>query len=608
MKGWNGYVLRIDLARKKHAVEPLDASIALNYLGGRGLAVKVLWDELKPGVDPLSPANKLVLATGPLTGLPLPSSGKMVIASKSPLTNGYGDGNIGTRAAVHLRKAGYDLVIFEGASDKPVYVYIENGRVEFRDASEYWGLATHETEKKLLEEHGKDVGVLCIGPAGENLVRYATVISQEGRSAGRPGMGAVMGSKKLKAIVLKGTKEIELAKPEELKEAAQQAYAQLTKSTMYEFWLRQGTMMTIAWSQENSVLPTNNFSEGLFDYADKISGDVMEKMEVKRRGCPYCNMICGHVVKCQLGESELDYENVAMLGSNIGIGDLDKVSCLNLKADLYGVDTISLGNAIGFYMEATEKGAVPKDEGLEWGDFQGAMQLVDDIAYRRGKGDLLAEGVRRASEKLGNDSYKYAMHVKGLEVSAYDCHAAPGMALAYATSSIGAHHKDAWVISWEVKVGRLEYTKDKVMKVIEFQRVRGGIFESLTTCRLPWIELGLEVEWYVKFLNAATGQSYTIDDLYAVADRIYALIRSFWIREYGGWSREYDYPPPKWFEQPLQKGPYKGTTLDREKFDAMLSWYYKERGWNEQGVPTKETLEKLGLGDVAATLSQYASL
>ncbi|MCD6340394.1 MAG: aldehyde ferredoxin oxidoreductase C-terminal domain-containing protein, partial [Desulfurococcales archaeon] len=249
------------------------------------------------------------------------------------------------------------------------------------------------------------------------------------------------------------------------------------------------------------------------------------------------------------------------------------------------------------------------DEKIEWGDYKKYKELIEDIAYRRGIGDLLAEGTKRISEKIKGDSWKWAMNVKGLEISAYDCHAAPAMALAYSTSPIGAHHKDAWVIAWEVKVGRLEYTKEKVEKVVELQRIRGGIFESLVSCRLPWIELGLKLDYYVRLFKTATGVAMTLDDFYKVADRIYALIRAFWVREYGGkWDRTMDYPPARWFEEPLTKGPLKGAHIDRDKYDEMLSWYYELRGWDERGIPKKSTLESLGLSDVANELENYVKL
>ncbi|MEM0007402.1 MAG: aldehyde ferredoxin oxidoreductase family protein [Candidatus Bathyarchaeia archaeon] len=608
MYGWNGKFLRINLTKQKAVIKEYDSVFARNFLGGRGFAAKILWDELKPGVDPFSPENRLIFAAGPLTGFALPSSGKMVVAAKSPLTSGYGDGNIGTYAAVQLRKAGYDAVIIEGKAEGPTVLLIEDNMIEFLDAEELWGLNAFETEDRLRGTYGTTAGILVIGQGGENLVRFANIVSQKGRGGGRSGMGAVMGSKNLKAVVIVGSGELQAAYPKDLKELGAEAYREVLTKPNYAFWKRQGTMMVIEWSQENSVLPTYNFSEGVFEDGEAIGGFFMEKIKSSQKGCPNCNMTCGNVVKdADRKESELDYENVAMLGSNIGVGDLKKVAVLNRLADEFGLDTISLGNAIGFAMEASENGLI--SEKIPWGNYKAARALIEDIAYKRGIGATLAEGVRFAAEKIGGNSSRWAMHVKGLEISAYDCHAAPAMALSYATSPIGAHHKDAWIISWEVKVGRGRYSEEKVDKVIELQRIRGGFFECATVCRFPWVELGFELEWYPKFLHAVTGFEISWDELNLIADRVYNLIRAFWIREYGrNWSREMDFPPARWFEEPLTKGNLKGAKLDRAKYEVMLNMYYRKRGWDERGIPTKTTLEKLGLKDVAKQLKKRVKL
>jgi len=620
MKGWWGRILRVDLTNNKVWVQEYSPEVAKNFIGGRGLAAWILWNEAK-NVDPLVPENKLVFASGPFNGLPTPSGGKMVIAAKSPLTGGYGDGNLGTMATVHLRKAGYDALVVEGKAKKPVYLYIEDDNVSILSAEGLWGKTTFETEKELKEIHGKNVGVLSIGPGGENLVKYAVVISQEGRAAGRPGMGAVMGSKKLKAVVIKGTKEIPVADKEKLRKLSQEAYNAILNSPGYPFWHRQGTMAAVEWTNENSALPTRNFSDGSFEFARSIDGYTMEGMKVNQRGCPYCNMPCGNVVLDAEGqESELDYENVALLGSNLGIGKLNEVSVLNRIADEMGLDTISLGVSISYVMEAKEKGIIKDDDAPEFGDFKKAKQLALDIAYRRGElGNLAAEGVKAMSEKLG--AKDFAMHVKGLEVSGYNCYIYPAMALAYGTSSIGAHHKEAWVIAWEIGTAPIEgekaqkveykitYDPEKAAKVVELQRLRGGLFEMLTACRLPWVEVGLSLDYYPKLLEAITGVKYTWDDLYKAADRVYALMRAYWVREFNGnWSREMDYPPERWFKEGLKSGPYKGQHLEKDKYDALLSEYYKLRGWDERGIPKKETLKELGLEFVIPELEKVTKL
>lgn len=607
MNGWWGKVLYVNLTSKQVKEITLDPSVYLEYLGGRGLAIRLLWDLNPIGVDPFSPYNHLVIANGPLSSLPAPSSGKIQVATKSPLTLGYGDGNLGSMASFHLKRSGYDAIVVTGASRKPVYLYIENEKVEFRDAEDLWGLDTFTAEDKLIREHGRNVGILLIGPAGENLVRYATIISQKGRSGGRPGVGAVMGSKKLKAIVVKGSKEPPIANKEEFRKIAEEAYEKIMKSDNYDFWIRQGTMATIVWSQQNSVLPTRNFREGVWEEYESISGDLMEKIKIARRGCPFCNMQCGNVILDDSSEeSELDYENVAMLGSNILLSDLRRVGEINKLADKMGLDTISLGNSLGFYMEASERKLV--EEKLEWGDYREIKRLVIDISHRRGLGAFLAEGVMRMSRSLGREAREFAVHVKGLEVSAYDCHAAPAMALAYGTSPIGAHHKDAWIIAFEVRTDRFGYTREKVERLVFLQDMRGGMFESLTTCRLPWVEVALDLEYYPKLLTAATGVTWTLEDIRVVANRIYSLIRAYWIREHGDWSREMDYAPIRWFKHPLTKGPYTGMKLDFDKYNKMLDMYYEMRGWGERGIPRKETLQKLKLDYVIPVLEKIVEL
>jgi aldehyde:ferredoxin oxidoreductase len=608
MYGWNGKLLRVDLTRRKAVPQKYNAEFAKSFLGGRGFAAKILWDQLKPGLDPLSPENLLILVAGPLTAFSLPSSGKLLIAAKSPLTRGYGDGNIGTQAAVQMRRAGYDGIIINGRASKPTILHIQDDKTELVDARDYWGEGTFQTERRLKNEYSTSTGVVSIGQGGENQVKFANLISQEGRGGGRPGMGAVMGSKNLKAVAIRGIKTIQAKDPDAMRALGLEAYREVLAKPNFDFWKRQGTMCTHEWCQENSCLPTHNFREGVFKEADQIGGFAMEKIKINNRGCPHCNMTCGNIVEDSATlPSELDYENVAMLGSNIGLGNLKELATLNRLADDYGIDTISLGNAIGFAMEASEKGLI--DYKIEWGDFKEARILAENIVFKRGLGAILAEGVRSASEKVGGDSARWAMQIKGLEISGYDCHTTPGMALSYATCSIGAHHKDAWVISWEVSAGRENYDEAKVDKVIELQRLRGGVFECFTTCRLPWVEVGFELDWYPKFLKAATGLNITMNELFTIADRVFSLIRAFWVREYGtDWNRNMDIPPARWFEEPIKQGPLKGSVLDRGKYVNMLQIYYRKRGWDNQGIPTKATLKRLGLENVSQELQGYVNL
>lgn len=390
MAGYAGKILRVNLTNRKITIEDISDQMKEKFLGGRGFAVKILWDEVK-GVDPLSEDNKIVFATGPLTGLPLPSSGKMVIATKSPLTGGYGDSNIGSRASVHLKKAGYDVLVVEGCSEHPCYLLIEDHKVEILDAKDLWGKNTFKVQDILEERHDKNTGILLIGPAGENGVRFANLISQKGRAAGRVGIGAAMGSKHLKAIVLKGSSEIPIFNEKRLKALGKEAWAHIKTKENYDIWTRQGTMMVIEWANSICALPTYNFREGTFKFANQIDGYTTEKIRVGRQGCPNCNARCGIVVRdAEGGNAELDYENVTMLGSNIGISKLGEAAALNRLADEYGLDTISLGGNLAFLMEASEKGLI--DEKLAWGDFDGCKRVIADILNNRKLGQIVYGG------------------------------------------------------------------------------------------------------------------------------------------------------------------------------------------------------------------------
>lgn len=595
-------LLRVDLTNQSVSSEEINQDTVRQFIGGRGIAAKLLWEELDPGIDPLGPENKLILAAGPLTGLPLPSSGKLVIAGKSPSTCGYGDGNIGSSSAVQLRKAGYDIVVLEGEATTPTRIHLDDQGVAFLDAQEMWGESTFEKERFLTDEYGEGVGRLVTGPGGENRVRFSTVISQNGRAGGRTGMGAVMGSKQLAAISVTGNGSLPIENEDQLRTLAGKAYTAIQEKDEYDFWVRQGTMQAFRWCQVNSTLPTRNFSEGEFEGADGVDGYSMERHKTTREGCPNCNMQCGNVIEDYDGKSaELDYENVAMLGPNLGIDDIRQVGVLNRMCDKFGLDTISAGSSLAFAIECSNRGLI--EEELSFGDFDGARNLLEEITYRNGLGDELAEGTKRFSESLGNGAEDWAMHVKGLEISAYDCHTLPGMALAYGTCSIGAHHKDSWLISWELAHERDSYGDGKIEELIEQQRKRGGAFESFTTCRLPWIEVGFSLDWYEDFFEAATGIDMDWDDFDQVGDRIYSLIRSQLVREYGDqWEIEQDFPPNRWFDDPLTKGKFAGSTLDREKYRDMLKRYYSRRGWDELGRPTRDTLDRLGLRQVAAEL------
>jgi len=611
MDGWTGQFLRVDLTAQTSRVETFSEQFAHTWIGGRGFAAKILYDELRPGIDPLGPDNKLVVAVGPISGIPAPNTGKTIVAAKSPATGGYGDGNLGTRVTDQLRKAGYDALIVEGRADRPTLLSIDDDRAEFLPADEVWGKGTLETNDWIYARYGKGVGVLNIGPGGENLVRFAVIRSMEGRSGGRPGMGAVMGSKLLKAIVVKGSKPIPQAFPAAMKALGRDDLRTVHKVDIEHAWSMQGTNATMAWCNEVAALPVHNFRMTHHPEAWKVDGERINAARVATYGCPNCTMRCGIAIPDTEGrESEVDYENVGMLGPNLGIYDLPSVGTLNYLCDEYGLDTISAGNVLGFYADAIDHGAAAGD--LRFGDAAGFIKVLRQIAYREGEvGNLLAEGALRASRVIGHGSGAYAMQVKGLEISAYNCKFIPGMALAYGVSPIGAHHKDSWVITYEIgQTPRESYGRDKAQKVVDLQRIRGGLFESIVACRFPWVELGWSLEHYPTYFNTITGLDFALEDFWAISDRIYAIMKLFWLREHPTTNRRDDYPPDVWFDPANADadGPIAGRCLEYGKYDELLGHYYDIRGYDERGIPTRATLDRLGLAAEGAVAELVARL
>ena len=611
MLGWTGRILRVNLTTKAHRSEPFSEAFAKTWVGGRGFAVKILFDELKPGIDPLGPENKLIVALGPISGIPAPNTGKAVVAAKSPLTGFYGDGNLGTRVTEQLRKAGYDALIIEGRAERPTLLYIEDDTVEFLPADEVWGKGTFATNDWIYATYGKGVGVLNIGQGGENGVRYATIRSMEGRSGGRPGMGAVMGSKLLKAIVVKGTKPIPQADPAGMKAVGTADLKMVHQIDKDTGWSRQSTTGVLAWCNEVAGLPVQNFRKTSHTEAWKIDGQRLDEARVATYGCPSCTMRCGITVHDKEGhESELDYENVGLLGANLNIFELDQVGSLNYLCDDYGLDTMSAGCTLSFYADAIAHGATTGD--FAFGDAERAKELLGLAARREGTvGNLLADGTLRMAKAFGHGAESYAMQVKGLEVAAYNCKFIPGMALAFGVAAIGAHHREAWIITFELKnTTRDSYGPEKAAKVIELQRIRGGMFESIVACRFPWIELGWELSNYPKYFNLVTGLDWTLDDMWALADRVYAMIKLHYLREFPNVTRKDDYPPAVWFDAANAdtEGPIAHMHLDPEKYDGLLQHYYDQRGYDRRGIPTRKLLEQLGLSREADEAARYATL
>ena len=603
MFGYGGKILRVNLSDGRIVISPLPEKLAKEYLGGRGFTARILYDELKPGIEPFSIDNKVVIASGPLCGIFLPAGGKLTFASKSPATNSYGDSNVGGHLAAEMKYAGYDVIIIEGKAKDPSYIYIKNDKVEIRDASKYWGKGAITSEKMLKDDLGKEFEIAVIGPAGENRIKYACISHDFGRQAGRTGIGAVMGSKNLKAVAVNGTKSLKLADPDKLMAVSKQAFADCIKHPSWKLWHDQGTASVVNWSNQQGSFPTRNFQSGHFKDYPNISGDVMLKETiVTHKACFGCPMSCGQYARTRKAGKTYhvegpEYETAAMIGGDCAIGNITDLTYANWLCDELGIDTISGGSVAAFAMECYDKGIITKNDtgGMEWkfGDINAFEKIMNMICYRQGIGDILAEGVKSAAEHLGKGSDKFAMQVKGLEISGYESRKAPAMLLAYMTCDIGAHHNRAWAITHDIQFGR-DKIEGKAKRVIELQHIR-PIFDMLGCCRLQWVELELSLNYYPQFLAAANGINITWDELMKASERVWNLTRLFLVREHEGFGRHFDYPPARVYEEGVQNGPTQGSRIKKEDVDKLLDEYYQLRGWDKNGKPTSQKLKELGL-------------
>ena len=629
MNGYMGQILRVNLSTKKISKERFSETDAKKCLGGRGLAINILFNELKPKIDPLGPENKLVYAAGPLAATGFPLNSRWLVAAKSPLTGIWGEATCGGTFAVQLRKAGYDALVVEGVAKNPVYINIHDDDVEIREATNLWGKMTLDTEIAIARELGienrkeDDPAVVNIGPAGENLVKIAAVMHTAHRAAGRTGLGAVMGSKKLKAIAVRGTKNVPMAQPERLKSMARDVVSEcVTNQNMINF-TNYGQAGFVPPLQELGMLPTKNFQKGTFDHYEAISGQTMAQTILKSKStCSQCPVACKRDVEVLKGRyapinwlyGGPEYENVAALGSLLLIGDLEAVSKENQLCNAYGLDTISTGTTIAWVMECYDRGIISKKDidGIEatWSNPDGALKLIEKIAKREGIGDLLAEGVKRAAKKIGGGSERYAMEVKGLEIPMHEPRAKKGLGLSYATSVRGGCHMQAFhdteleVANAAPDIGiskpldRHDTSKEKV-DIIKRAQDWVAVTNSLLLCTSPgWTGFNYtRPAFLTEALNVITGWNMKVEDLMTVGERMNNLCRCFNARE--GITRRDDYLPPRFTEDTLPDGPSKGQRIPKEELEEMLDNYYDLRGWDKKtGLPTREKLNQLDLGFV----------
>ncbi len=608
-------IAEIDLRSRRAITREVDEKLAYDYLGGRGWAASIIFEKVSLKTKPLDPRNVMVVAAGPLTVPNFPGGSKTTFASVSPQTGIYGDSNVGGFFGHRMRKAGSDALVIEGASKSPVYMTVFDGEIAIRDAKDLWGRSSDETDRILRERHGEEASVASIGVAGEKLVAFACVNVDWDRTktrhgqAGRTGVGAVMGAKRLKAIVAKGSKDVPIADPERLSEVYKKSLGIITQSSVYKTWMRQGTMSVIEWANEVESLPTLNFQKTQFENARNIGGDAMEKeTKIKSRPCSNCPVPCEHVSRVKDDEGNpfeigVEYENAALLGANVGLSNISDVVRANYLADKLGLDTISAGSVVAFVMEACQRRLVTKRQlGFEptFGDLGSVLELLTMIAHRKGFGDAMANGTKALAKKIGKGSMKFAMQVKGLEISGYDHRAAPAMALSYATTDIGAHHNRSWAITYDIQVGRDSYSDDKVDRVIYLQHLR-PLFDMLGVCRFHWVELGMDPNLYAEAYSAVTGEEFTLEDLLKRSERVWNLTRAMAVLRKGISAKD-DMLPERDFIDPVPTGKTAGTKLDKQKFASMLQTYYRRRGWDEEGRPTREKLNELGLAEAAARL------
>ena len=608
MNGWIGKILRVDLSNSSYAVEDLDPDLAKDYIGGRGLATKIFFDEVDPAVDAFSPDNKLIFATGPLTGTGVIASSRYMVVTKSPLTGCIACSNSGGYFGPEIKFAGYDIIIFEGKAPEPVYLVIKDDAIEFKSAVDLWGKNTDVTEDLIREELGdawkaEEFRIASIGPAGEKLSRVACIINDKTRAAGRSGVGGVMGSKNLKAIAVTGTKGVPVVDRKKFRETVRASIdknrsevAKVTAQALPIF----GTSVLVHIINESGILCTNNFQTGVFEGADKISGETIRDTILKRnKGCYACPMACGRVTEIKdpafKGEGEgPEYETVALFGASCGVSNLGAVTKANYLCNQLGIDTIDAGNIVACAMELYEKGFLPeKDIGFKanFGNAEALVKLVEMMGLREGIGDILAEGGYTLAEKYGHP--ELFMGVKKQGLPAYDPRGVQGMGLSYATSNRGACHVRSYAIATEilgVNVKRDPFQTEGKPAVLKAFQDLTAVIDSSGLCLFVSLAEGFGVDDMVTLLEVVTGAGYTSENVLQAGERIWNLERLFNLK--AGITKADDTLPKRFLEEPMPVGPAKGLVC---RLNEMLPEFYNLRGWDENGVPTKGKLAELGL-------------
>jgi len=628
MHGTTSKLLRVNLADGKIKTENLSEDTIKTFLGGKCLGAKILYEELEPGIDPLGPENKLIFATGPLTGAPFPGNTRHVVMAKSPITGGWGESHAAGFFGPELKYAGYEAVIVEGRAEEPVYLWIHDGYAEIRDAKRLWGKVTGDVQTEIRREtRDRRTRVAAIGPGGENLVKYASVISDLYCAAGRCGMGAVMGSKKLKAVAVRGAGSVSIADEETFKSLLKRARDEAMAGWGEDLY-NYGTDSGLDNLSYSGRLPTKAFMKCTFDGADKITGETLSTTIMNKRAtCPACPDAHYRIVETKdryITDPDYggpEYETCASFGSLCMNDDLEVIAKANELCNKYSIDTISAGVSIAFAMECYEKGVISKkDTGgldLSWGNGDAIIQMIHKIAKREGIGDTLADGVKKAAEKIGGGSEAWALHVKGAELPMHEPRGKKGMGLTYATSDRGASHLQVYhddsfeneanvapeigIDSTLVPQGRTE-TGPRKVKLVKICEDLMALYNSLVICRFVFYPAGVSIKTFMGIFRSVTGWNASPMELLRVGERSFNLTRAFNARE--GFTRSDDTLPKRVME-PLPEGMLKGEAYPPDVLENMLDLYYDYRGWDrKRGQPKKEKLAELRLEWVAEDLSK----
>jgi aldehyde:ferredoxin oxidoreductase len=607
--GYTGKVLRVDLSNEKIATEPINREWTKRFIGGKGLGARYLFEELKPGVDPLSPENVLMIWTGPLVGTMVPLTSRYAVVTKSPLTGTFLDSYAGGYYGPELKYAGFDGVIVKGKASKPVYLWINDGKAEIRDAKNIWGKDNFKTEELIRKETGQSrARVASTGPAGEKLSLISGITSDLTRNAGRGGSGAVFGSKNLKAIAVRGTMGLEVPNIDEfVKMSKEMLLKDVVENPDHAGSITDGTPIIVDMSQNAAILPTNDWGSGEFDRYQGINSDALKtRVLVRRKACMGCGLACGSYAKVSKGMFKgaategPEYETIGLSGSNCGIGNIEAIVKFAEDCDKTGLDTMSAGSVTAFAMDLYERKIITKKEtgglDLKFGNEEAFAKMPEMIAKREHIGDLLADGSKRAAKKIGKGSEKLLVECKGSEYPAYDPRGSIGMALAYATSDRGADHNRAWPVAQDAYGSGDPWNPEGKAAICVEDNTRTSVKWSFIFCDFYAVSFPNMAKYY----TAVTGVPADEQHLRSIGERVWNLTRAFNARE--GFTRKDDYLPERMEKEPLPSGKTAGKAVRRADFEKMLSEYYSLWGWDDQGRPTKKTLEAVGLSDIVRKL------